>query len=753
MLGRLSFRVRILLLVLVVALPPLFAFGLFAVTTTGSVGASFERSAAERGAERTVELLARALADAERRIAPVARDSTLARAVRAEDVETARREYATHGVDDWSAAVVTDGEAVLLTAATADARRQLERLALDVERPARGLLLAHGRLLLVTGAPLAPSDDEAPGQLVIWRDETDGLWAEMRIASGGSLALATSDGSLAAGADGEAALQAATGATADGRTAAITSLTMADGTPSELVVLADPTGLDFAAVGLGPALVAVAGVAALWAVLLAMAFARSVGRQMTALAIAAERVGRGDFAAAASPRVAARDELARLAVAHGELARSLEERNRQIAEVAEQVAALRIGDDPTDVARGVSRAAARVTGQPGWTVAVLHTAAPELLPAGRYGNDAVDGRRSLHPSTPLDRAAWEELGGRSATRGARYITVEGGTAVAALVSAGDEVHGVLVAPWDGRTEPTAADLDVYGLLGQHAGTAIGQAILYARLRAQATELERLAALQGDFLRGVTHDLQTPLTSIAALSTELSALRGLDEPAQADLRAIRDQADRLRRMVSQLLTVSRLGAGAIQPRQEVVRAAPLVVRTWQALHARGRRLALEPDPNDHLLIADPDRLEQVLWAVLDNAVKYSPAGSDVTVRLRSHRTLPDERELQPHATSSELVGVIEVTDRGDGMEPEVVAHAFDQFYRSDEARAAVPDGSGIGLYAARGLVLAMGGTVRIRSAPGTGTTVRICLPAEAAAEEPAQVADATVGATAPVAEPR
>jgi signal transduction histidine kinase len=116
----------------------------------------------------------------------------------------------------------------------------------------------------------------------------------------------------------------------------------------------------------------------------------------------------------------------------------------------------------------------------------------------------------------------------------------------------------------------------------------------------------------------------------------------------------------------------------------------------------------------LAVGDPDRLEQVLWAVLDNAVKYSPPGSPIGVRVEG---AGDWREIA-------------VSDQGRGMAPEVRDRAFDQFFRAEEARKSAPDGSGIGLYAARGLVEAMGGTIDIDSTPGSGTTVRVRLPAEA-----------------------
>jgi signal transduction histidine kinase len=239
-----------------------------------------------------------------------------------------------------------------------------------------------------------------------------------------------------------------------------------------------------------------------------------------------------------------------------------------------------------------------------------------------------------------------------------------------------------------------------------------------RVRAQTDELNRLAALQTDFLRGVTHDLQTPLTSIRAVADELHRTPGLDDAAVADLDTISHQADRLRRMVGQLLAVSRLEAGALSPAQDVFRAEPVVRRTWDALRA-SRPMELRDHGPPHLVVGDADRLEQVLWAVLDNAVKYSPPESPISISLSAKDMVGDG-----------LISEIAVTDQGAGMDAQTLVHAFDQFYRAAGAGRLSPDGSGVGLYAARGLLRAMGGEIFAESRMGQGTTMRITMPAEA-----------------------
>jgi signal transduction histidine kinase len=203
-----------------------------------------------------------------------------------------------------------------------------------------------------------------------------------------------------------------------------------------------------------------------------------------------------------------------------------------------------------------------------------------------------------------------------------------------------------------------------------------------------------------------------------VAAELTDQPGLSGSARADLETIGHQADRLRRMVGQLLVVSRLEAGAVTPEADVFRAEPVVRKTWDALRA-GRPFELQVIGTPHLIVADPDRLEQVLWALLDNAVKYSSAASAISVQLRAAAVGPE----------GQLRAEIAIRDEGGGMDDETRERAFEQFYRAADARRLAPDGSGVGLYAARGLVRAMGGEVSLVSELGSGTTVTVSLPAE------------------------
>ncbi len=451
-----------------------------------------------------------------------------------------------------------------------------------------------------------------------------------------------------------------------------------------------------------------------WAAILAIFFTGGLADEFRAFIALAER---GEQAPDAAPGDAYR-----------QLATSLDERNRQVSTLAEQASLVPIDDDPQAVVPALVSAVRTVMRDPTWRCAVLVSDYGDLLPAGVY-----HGRDETVPVGEISEL--ERWASASETDvPVRHIEGPWGAFAVVDIAVSERLRAILYAPRQGRPAPTPAETALLSLVGQHAGTALEHSLLYARVRAQANELNRLAAIQADFLRGVTHDLQTPLTSIAAVATELRATDGMPPSAHTDLETITHQAERLRRMVGQLLVASRLEAGVVTPRQEVFALQPLIERTWAALRSnRPFELTVRGEP--HLVVADPDRTEQVMWALFDNAVKYSPEGSVIAVAVE-----PGDGHLR-----------VSVVDHGTGMDAETRASAFDQFYRSDRARALAPDGSGVGLYAAHGLVEAMGGTIQIKSELGSGTTMIVTLPAEEAnaeaGDEPASASDQADGTRA------
>ena len=232
--------------------------------------------------------------------------------------------------------------------------------------------------------------------------------------------------------------------------------------------------------------------------------------------------------------------------------------------------------------------------------------------------------------------------------------------------------------------------------------------LFATVESQNRQLLELDAAKDDFLRGVSHNLQTPLTSIRAYAEQLD----LASPDRR-LGIIAEQSERLSRMVRQLLTVTRLESGALRPRPEVVSLPVRARKAWEALGVDDVDFDLEDRAAGWLAVADPDQLDQVLWALLDNAVKYgggSPIRADVTLDEPSRRIR------------------LTIADGGPGVASIDRDRLFSRFARGSDAE---PDGgSGLGLYVSRELCRAMGGDLVLEpSRPGQGAAFSVYLPGE------------------------
>jgi two-component system sensor histidine kinase KdpD len=220
-------------------------------------------------------------------------------------------------------------------------------------------------------------------------------------------------------------------------------------------------------------------------------------------------------------------------------------------------------------------------------------------------------------------------------------------------------------------------------------------------------------LRNSLLSSVSHDLRTPLAAIAGAASSLQEdYAALDASMRHDLcQTIAEEAHRLNRLVNNLLEMTRIESGAIQvhkewqPLEEVVGAA--LTRLEAQLGDRPLTTHLPADlplvPLDSVLI------EQVLMNVLDNAVKYTPPGSPITLS----------------AWATEGAVTVEVADQGPGLPPGEEQHIFEKFYRVP--RAALPSGAGLGLTICRGIVAAHGGRMWAENRPGGGAAVRFTLP--------------------------
>ena len=232
---------------------------------------------------------------------------------------------------------------------------------------------------------------------------------------------------------------------------------------------------------------------------------------------------------------------------------------------------------------------------------------------------------------------------------------------------------------------------------------------------QAERLQSYDRLRNEFVAHVSHELRTPLTSIASASELLlSDDSASTELVRQRLEIVRRNAERLRRMIEDLLLVGPLDAGMLTLEQRPV-ALPALVRDTVAQllpHAQARDVALVVEaPADGLIQADPRRLQEVVENLLGNAIKFTKPGTEVVVRVA------------PAGAGWQL----SVRDHGPGIPPALRARIFERFVRSTDAdRRGIP-GAGLGLAIVQGIVNLHGGSVSAHDAPGGGAVFECFLP--------------------------
>jgi two-component system sensor histidine kinase KdpD len=265
-----------------------------------------------------------------------------------------------------------------------------------------------------------------------------------------------------------------------------------------------------------------------------------------------------------------------------------------------------------------------------------------------------------------------------------------------------------------------------------AAVAIERANLNEEMRA-ARVLTETEKLRTALLSSISHDLRTPLSSILGSASSLLAddVRFSDQARRDLLLTIQEEAERLNRFVGNLLDMTRLESGALEVKRDWTELADLVGTTLGAVRERlaGREIRLDIAPGLPLIRVDFLLFQQVLSNLLDNAGKYAPAGSTVTVTA--------------HLEGDEVV--IEVIDEGPGVPPEDLERIFDKFYRVKRLDRQIA-GTGLGLSICRGIVEAHGGRITARSPvdAGHGAAFTIRLPVERQPETPVRTPAAAAG---------
>jgi two-component system sensor histidine kinase KdpD len=336
-----------------------------------------------------------------------------------------------------------------------------------------------------------------------------------------------------------------------------------------------------------------------------------------------------------------------------------------------------------------------------------------LLPEG----ESIAVRAGYPPEDMVDdadlaAAKWVWQHGAPAGRGADtlpgakrlFLPMRTGRGIVGVVGLDKDKAGPLLSPEDRRLFDALADQAALAIERINLATDQDRSRL-------AAETERL---RGALLTSISHDLRTPLASILGSATTLKSQRKmLGDSAQGELiDTIQEESERLNRFIANLLDMTRLESGAVQPRLELTEIADVV---GSALHRASKVLARHKVEIDLAADLPPLRLdavlfEQVLFNLLDNAAKYAPPGTQVA-----------------------LIGVvagssvrIEVSDQGEGVRPADLERIFDKFYRVqalDRQRA----GTGLGLPIARGFIEAMGGTITAANRPEGGAVFTMVLP--------------------------
>ena len=223
--------------------------------------------------------------------------------------------------------------------------------------------------------------------------------------------------------------------------------------------------------------------------------------------------------------------------------------------------------------------------------------------------------------------------------------------------------------------------------------------------------ERLERSRANLVSTVAHELRSPLTSVKGFTATLLAKwdRFNDEQKKVMLQTVNADADRVTRLITELLDVSRIDSGRLELRKQVVDVEAAVRKVVAGRVAAG-------DPADRFVVEftgplpemwiDPDKLQQVLGNLVENALRHGEGTVTITVR--------------PYGDGAEVL----VGDEGEGIPEETAARVFTRFWRGGDRRG----GTGLGLYIVKGLVEAHGGSVEVGRAPGGGACFRFVLPA-------------------------
>jgi two-component system phosphate regulon sensor histidine kinase PhoR len=261
-------------------------------------------------------------------------------------------------------------------------------------------------------------------------------------------------------------------------------------------------------------------------------------------------------------------------------------------------------------------------------------------------------------------------------------------------------------------QPKERILRIHGVPCEGGGPTGPCAVLVIQ---DVTESHRYEQLRKEFVANVSHELKSPLTSIRSLTETLSE-GAVDDPGhnRRFVQMIDQDAERLSRLIDDLLALSQIESQAVPLKADVVKLKSVAESVLTALqppltqHRLAARLEI---PADVAVRADPDRLRQVVFNLVDNAIKYNREGGTITISARRQDSWV----------------TVTVTDTGIGIPTEDLPRIFERFYRVDKARSRELGGTGLGLSIVKHIVEAHGGTVSVESELNRGSSFSFTIP--------------------------
>lgn len=254
------------------------------------------------------------------------------------------------------------------------------------------------------------------------------------------------------------------------------------------------------------------------------------------------------------------------------------------------------------------------------------------------------------------------------------------------------------------------DVFALELLRQYIGIAIQNVALFGELQSQRASVIQINQLKDDLIAVLAHDFKGPLTTIIGF-TELLEQHALEgEDAEAALRTIRQSAMRLSDLANDTLALSRVEQGELNLAADPVNVGDIVNEAVESLTPQ-RRINVTLRAQDPVVRGDPARLRQVFENIIGNAIKYSPDGAPVDVRI----------------TETDRTVRIGVHDQGIGIPSDEMKFLFERFTRASNAKRSKIKGTGLGLYLAKTLVERHGGNIQVQSKLDDGSTFTVVLP--------------------------